>query len=407
MAHVEDRWHATGPDGRQAKTRRYGTGRRWRVRYADPDGKERNRSFDRKVDATAFMNATAAKVDSGTWTDPAAGKITLRKYAEQTYLPALTSEATSIKATESRFRTRILPALGHKTLGQLAAEPSVIRAWAAGLRPELSDSYIRTLFASLSAALNAAVTDGLITRNPCTSVKPPKASQARVQPWTGDQVGAVRQYLPARHRALADLGAGLGLRQGEAFGLAVDDVDFLHRVVHVRRQVRILGTRMTFAPPKGGKERDIPLPESVALRLSAHIAAYPPVPVTLPWKTSGGRPTTARLLFTDPGGAALHRSSFNATAWQPALRGAGLPCTRENGMHALRHYFASALLASGVDIRALAAYLGHHDPGFTLRTYVHLMPSSDDRMRQAVDTDFALWETEISDGPATARGIRR
>jgi hypothetical protein len=86
-------------------------------------------------------------------------------------------------SSRDRFRTRILPALGHKTLGQLAAEPSVIRAWAAGLRPDLSDSYIRTLFASLSAALNAAVTDGLITRNPCTSVKPPKAPAARVQPW--------------------------------------------------------------------------------------------------------------------------------------------------------------------------------------------------------------------------------
>jgi hypothetical protein len=32
------------------------------------------------------------------------------------------------------------------------------------------------------------------------------------------------------------------------------------------------------------------------------------------------------------------------------------------------------------------------------------MPSSDDRMRQAVDTDFAQWETEMSDGPATAQG---
>ena len=144
MAHIEDRWFnaVTGPDGKptRERTARYGKGFRWRARYLDPDGRERNRSFDRKVDATAFMNATAAKVDNGTWTDPAAGKITLRKYAEQTYLPALTSEATSIKATESRFRTRILPALGHKTLGQLAAEPSVIRAWAAGLRPELSDS---------------------------------------------------------------------------------------------------------------------------------------------------------------------------------------------------------------------------------------------------------------------------
>ena len=225
--------------------------------------------------------------------------------------------------------------------------------------------------AALSAALNAAVTDGLISRNPCSMVKPPKAPAARVQPWTGEQVAAVRQALPARYRALADPGAGLGLRQGEAFGLAVDDVDFLHRVVHVRRQVRILGTRMTFAPPKGGRERDVPLADSVALRLSAHIAAFPAVPVELPWKVPGGKLVTARLVFTDPGGAALHRSSFNAVAWQPALRGAGVPLARENGMHALRHYFASALLANGVDIRALAAFLGHHDPGFTLRTYVN------------------------------------
>ena len=73
-------------------------------------------------------------------------------------------------------------------------------------------------------------------------------------------------------------------------------------------------------------------------------------------------------------------------------------------MHALRHYFASALLHNGVDIRALASFLGHADPGFTLRTYTHLMPSADDRMRSAVDTDFAQWETEMSDGPETAQG---
>jgi integrase len=55
-----------------------------------------------------------------------------------------------------------------------------------------------------------------------------------------------------------------------------------------------------------------------------------------------------------------------------------------------------------VDIRALSEYLGHHDPGFTLRTYVHLMPDADDRARQAVDAAFAS-----SDGPATAQGGAR
>ena len=54
-------------------------------------------------------------------------------------------------------------------------------------------------------------------------------------------------------------------------------------------------------------------------------------------------------------------------------------------MHALRHYFASATLEGGVSIRAVADYLGHADPGFTLRIYAHLMPEAEDRARSAVD----------------------
>ena len=57
---------------------------------------------------------------------------------------------------------------------------------------------------------------------------------------------------------------------------------------------------------------------------------------------------------------------------------------RANGMHALRHTYASVLLEDGVSIKALAEYLGHADPGFTLRTYTHLMPSSEDPARTAV-----------------------
>jgi integrase len=108
------------------------------------------------------------------------------------------------------------------------------------------------------------------------------------------------------------------------------------------------------------------------------------------------------LLFTTAKGAAVHRSNFNASGWQPALRAAGIPATRENGMHALRHYFASACLADGVDIRALSEYLGHTDPGFTLRVYTHLMPSADDRMRAAIDRAFSR-----SDGPATAQEVHQ
>jgi len=63
-------------------------------------------------------------------------------------------------------------------------------------------------------------------------------------------------------------------------------------------------------------------------------------------------------------------------------------------MHALRHFYASTLLARAVSIKELADYLGHSDPGFTLRTYTHLVPSSHQRAREAVDAVFGrpAWE---------------
>ena len=55
-------------------------------------------------------------------------------------------------------------------------------------------------------------------------------------------------------------------------------------------------------------------------------------------------------------------------------------------MRALRHDYASVLLERGVSIRAVAEYLGHHHPGFTLGTYAHLMPESEERARATIDS---------------------
>jgi integrase len=116
---------------------------------------------------------------------------------------------------------------------------------------------------------------------------------------------------------------------------------------------------------------------------------YPPISVTLPWEDPlNGDPVTVLLAFTTPRRNAIDRGTFNEKSWHPALLAAGFERSRENGMHALRHYFASMLLAAGMSIRDVAEYLGHSDPAFTLRTYTHLLPSSDRRARRVFDDLF-------------------
>jgi len=57
------------------------------------------------------------------------------------------------------------------------------------------------------------------------------------------------------------------------------------------------------------------------------------------------------------------------------------------------------LLYHGCGIKALSATLGHHSAAFALSVYTHLMPTADDRMRDAVTAAWSL----ASDGPATAQ----
>jgi integrase len=112
--------------------------------------------------------------------------------------------------------------------------------------------------------------------------------------------------------------------------------------------------------------------------------------ITLPWRDhETGKATTVPLMATTRGRTVINRSYFNARVWKPALREAGVPVTRANGTHALRHFYSSALLDGGESIRAVSEYLGHADPGFTLRVYTHLMPSSAERTRKAIDAVFA------------------
>ncbi|MFH9073225.1 tyrosine-type recombinase/integrase [Streptomyces alboflavus] len=414
--HIQDRWYKTETDTNgktsRAKTDRFGTGMRYRARYVAPDGTERSRSFPDKQKrlAEAWLNQIAADMNRGQYVDPSAGKVTFQQFATQ-WLASQTTDPATITAMELRFRLHAFPYIGSRSLS--AFQPGHIRTLARALKDSgIASSYQRVIFANVSAVFAAAVDDGIIGRNPCRagSVKAPKLDPRKLKPWTHERVSAVRAGLPEQYATTVDAGSGSGLRQGEIFGLALDEVDFLGGVIHVVRQVKMIGPHLVFAPPKGGKLRDVPMADFVGHRIADHITRHPPIEVTLPWLTPDGPPVTATLIFYSRERKALNRNYFNMYLWKPALVSAGViperepgeryEKSREHGMHALRHFYASVLLDAGENIKALAEYLGHSDPGFTLRTYTHLMPNSQDRARRAIDAAFGWDEADEGDDGA-------
>lgn len=414
--HVQDRWWKVvrEEDGttRKEKTTRYGTGKRYRLRYVDDNGKERSESFPDGSKGVAERRLVELQADllRGTYLDPNAGKTLFGEYARE-WLDAQTFDIGTRQTTELRIRLHILPTFKRREIAHIKA--SAVKSWLKSLeRAKLAASYRSALLALLSGMLNDAVEDDLIRKNPCATKsvqkQRPTVHEREIVPWPVERVQAVRDQLPDRYELLAIIGAGLGLRQGEIFGLADEDIHWLDRVVKVERQVKMVDSRLVFSPPKRGKTREVPLPESVSLLLAAYKELYPPAEVTLPWwdheASEPSDPRAFKLLLRSREGKALNRNYVNTFVWKPALISAGVEPTRENGMHALRHHYASVLLDAGVSIKALSKYLGHDDPGFTLRKYTHLMPASGDRAGRAVDAAFAA-ARESSHGPETAQPV--
>jgi len=373
-------------------------GLRYDVRYRDPNGAFRTQTFDKKAKADDFAATVEADMLRGVFIDPAAGKVTLKSYGTE-WLEAQTFDRSTREAVAIRLRLHIFPVLGGRELRNI--KPSTVQAWLRGME-SLAPRTRQVIFANLSTILSAAVDDEIIAKNPCRapSVTRPRPVHTKVVPWPLERVPLVRAALPPRYQVLVTLGFGLGLRQGECFGLSVDDIDWLRGTVEVCRQVKMFGGQWkTFALPKGHKTRKVPLPPAVRDDLAAYLARFPAIEVELPYGEPDSDPRSARLVVSTRESGALDRGYINQRIWKAALIDAGVEPTRENGMHALRHLYASVLLDGGESIKAVSEYLGHSDPGFTLRTYTHLLPSSDERTRHLIDAAFRSGGLSESEGP--------
>ena len=194
---------------------------RYDVRYRDPAGVQRKRTFTKKADATAYSVTVEADKLRGAYVDRNAGREVFKVYAERWVTSQIFAPGTRA-AVESRLRNHAYPVLGTKTLA--AIRPSTIQAWAKSLS-KLAPTTQHVIYGHVQAIFSAAVDDQLIARNPCKapSVTKPRKRYPKVAVWPRERVPQMAASLPQRYQVVVPIGAGLGLRQGEIFGLAVED----------------------------------------------------------------------------------------------------------------------------------------------------------------------------------------
>lgn len=370
--HIDDRWTRPGPNGRRIRTDRWGKGKRWRARWADPDGRERERACTTKDEAEGLLAKLHVDIATGAYVAPTAGQETFKAYAEKWREHQLHHRAGTRDQVESRLRLHVYPRIGDRPLA--AVRRSDVQALVRAASDRLAPSSVEVVYSYVATIFRAAVDDRLIPHTPCTRISLPERVRERVVPLLLEQVIAVRDALPVRYRAMVTTAAGSGLRPGELRGLTIDrltprlhlrgDQEPGETRIRVDRQLASSKAgRPVFGPPKKpASDRTVRVGATTAEAIAAHLEEFGPGPDGLLFTTSSGRPISRTTM---------------GDLWREATADLGL--RPRSGWHDLRHFHASLLIADGLSPRAVADRLGHEDPAETLRTYAHLWPSDEDR----------------------------
>jgi integrase len=329
----------------------------YRVRYRDPSGRQREKTFSRRADAARWATDNGHRVQTGAWVDPNAGRITFGELGAQ-WLAKQTGQRASTVRLYRWALERVAPMLGEVPVNKITramVADVVADLTAAGLSP----SRVRNAYGTVSAVLARAVDAELITRNPAAGVKTPKQHRAEMLMLDAAEVERLADAIDPRYRLLVLTAAYTGLRAGELAGLKVGRVHLLKRELAVVEAITEVSGRLVTVPTKSGERRTVPLPRFLADELAAHLATRPHDPDA--------------LVFTSAEGGPVRQSLFMRTHFRPAVERAGL--SDRLRFHDLRHTAASLAISTGANVLVVSRMLGHADASITLKVYGHLYPS--------------------------------
>ena len=287
---------------------------------------------------------------------------------------------------ERRIYQHIIPALGNIQMDKLTTNDiqqfyAKLKQGGRLLRTELygeglSDQTVRGVHTTLHAALDKAVAEKLLFRNPADGCRLPSAKAREMQVLTPEEIQ--RLLIQAKEDNCFEvllLELSTGLRRGEICALQWDDLNLRTGELRVERQVHRVKGKLVISPPKTkAGNRSVILPTPVLNVLKAYKGTV-----------------NSRWMFPSPVSEDSPRDPATVRKrLQTILERAECKKIR---FHDLRHTFSTNALEHGMDVKTLSTIIGHVSSSTTLNIYAHVT----DEMRRtaAVKIDQGIGKVEI------------
>jgi integrase len=353
--------------------RRDPRGKGWQARYRDRSGRQRTKTWSSKGEARRFLVALEAK-EAGCGVARRTVSTDLRTYATTWRRSLVDLRSGTLINIDSRLHRYILPALGDRPLADM--RPADVRDFLAALAAAgLSPTYTTGIYRVFARILASAEIDGVIGRNPCQDIRPPRQISGLQQHiLSPSELARLANTIDGRYRALLYTAGYTGMRWGELAALKVPHLDLESNTITVVEALTETNGHVEVGPTRTGRIRAVSIPILLSKLLEDHLERYP----------SNGSHT-----FSSARGDLLRRN-FYRRHFKPAVLRAGLvPDLR---FHDLRHSAAAILAELGAHPKQIQQRFGHSSIQVTLDRYAYLLPSLD---AQAAGHLEAAWRTAL------------
>ena len=278
---------------------------------------------------------------------------------------------------------RIYAAIGHLRIDKITPLDiqRLVRSLVAdGLSTETVKGHVRLV----SVILNYAAKKRLLTYNPCITVDYPMTQEINREFYTVEEVKRLLEILrdeDEKYKPFAlffALAAYTGARRGELIGLEWKDLDFNNDTLTIARAYYYDAHKKEFftdAPKTRTSRRSLKLPAHLMNTLKDFKE----------WQDQqrdivGGSWVDTDRLFTRWNGVPMNPNAPAAYLKQLSKR-TGI---RKVSIHSFRHFNASALINSGVDVVTVQTALGHSTAATTLSIYSHAFNTAKTRAMEAI-----------------------